>query len=350
MFPLSFPSKALRREQRSTAVVLDPFCGRGTTLFAARLRGLAAYGMDSNPTAAAIAAAKLVTTTPSAILRSFDRIIANRAIISVPQGEFWSWAYNAGTLEMLCTLRASLLEDCSSNSRIALRGLILGLLHGPLRKGLPAYFSNQMPRTFAPKPAYSTRYWKEREMRPPRVDVRQLVARKAEWFYGAKHCAIPGNVILGDSRSKNAYSRLLAGQRVDWIITSPPYYGMRTYIPDQWLRLWFAGGPATPLYTVDGQLTHQSTEDFATELRSVWVHCKRVARKGCNLLIRFGSINDRKAEPVALLKQSLNESGWMIKTIREAGSAADGRRQADHFQSSELGANPEYDFWARLER
>src|SRR5258708_38124610 len=58
MFPLEFPLKRLRRAQPDEWV-LDPFCGRGTTMFAARLRGLRCVGIDSNPIAAAIAAAKL---------------------------------------------------------------------------------------------------------------------------------------------------------------------------------------------------------------------------------------------------------------------------------------------------
>lgn len=40
---------------------------------------------------------------------------------------------------------------------------------------------------------------------------------------------------------------------------SPPYYGMRTYLPDQWLRLWFLGGPDY----VEHQLKHSGAVSFA---------------------------------------------------------------------------------------
>ena len=54
MFPLEFPYRILDRYARQGDAVLDPFAGRGTTLYAARLLGLNAFGIDSNPVAVAI--------------------------------------------------------------------------------------------------------------------------------------------------------------------------------------------------------------------------------------------------------------------------------------------------------
>ena len=48
--------------------MVDPFCGRGTTNFAARLKGLPTIGFDSNPVAVAIAQGKLVDTTPGLVI------------------------------------------------------------------------------------------------------------------------------------------------------------------------------------------------------------------------------------------------------------------------------------------
>src|SRR6202790_488634 len=58
MFPLEFPLKVLRKH-KSARLVFDPFCGRGTTLYAARWLGLRAIGMDCSPVAVAISQAKL---------------------------------------------------------------------------------------------------------------------------------------------------------------------------------------------------------------------------------------------------------------------------------------------------
>ena len=62
MFPLSFPLWALKHAS-PRAVVLDPFCGRGTSNYAARYLGLRSYGIDTSPVAVAIAKAKLADAT-----------------------------------------------------------------------------------------------------------------------------------------------------------------------------------------------------------------------------------------------------------------------------------------------
>ena len=40
MFPLEYPLRIIRKHRDSKGVVLDPFCGRGTTIYAARKCGL----------------------------------------------------------------------------------------------------------------------------------------------------------------------------------------------------------------------------------------------------------------------------------------------------------------------
>src|SRR5215469_1389660 len=68
MFPLEFPNSVLKRVGKPRLRVLDPFCGRGTTIFAARLNGHRAYGIDCSPIATAIARAKLSMTTEDEVL------------------------------------------------------------------------------------------------------------------------------------------------------------------------------------------------------------------------------------------------------------------------------------------
>ena len=60
MFPLDFPHSVLASRARSGECVLDPFCGRGTTNFAARLLGLPTIGIDTDLVAMAATEAKLV--------------------------------------------------------------------------------------------------------------------------------------------------------------------------------------------------------------------------------------------------------------------------------------------------
>ncbi len=345
MFPLEFPLRILKRGARPGDNVLDPFCGRGTTNFAARLLGLKSLGVDSSPVAAAITASKLTVTCAEEVIGEARRILVEGRALRVPSGEFWRWAFHPSVLNSVCRLREALLADCESPARIALRGIVLGALHGPRQKRVPGYFSNQSPRTYSPKPAYALRFWKSRRLIPEPVDVIALIERRARRFYTAKF-GCTGTVRLGDSRSAEEFEAPSRGTSFDWVITSPPYYGLRTYLPDQWLRHWFLGGPETVMYTNASQLSHEGPERFSTDLRRVWSNAERVCREGARMVVRFGGITDRHAEPLALLKRSLAGTGWRITRVRNAGTAWEGKRQADSFLRRRSRPITEYDVWA----
>lgn len=184
MFPLEVPARRLRRLAPSTWV-LDPFCGRGTTNFAARLLGLPSVGIDSNPVATAIAEGKMVGASAFDVVDACSTILNSDVKSERLEGEFWTRCYHPTTFEELLRLRAALIEDCSTPARKALRALILGILHGPRNKGNPSYLSNQMPRTYAAKPAYAVRFWDQNGLDPTYVDLTKLVQRKAEHFFGS---------------------------------------------------------------------------------------------------------------------------------------------------------------------
>jgi hypothetical protein len=323
--------------------VFDPFAGRGTTLYAARVRNLRTFGVDSNPVAVAVSRGKLANTTSGQIVESAKRILAAvKTPQEQPMGEFWDLAFDKTILDKLCRLREGLLDNSRSNARQALRAIILGALHGPSGKTVQSYFSNQCPRTFAPKPRYAVRFWRERGLVPPKVDVIDVIQRRAQRFYSDENGRADGRVVLGDSRDHQSFCKITS--KVSWIVTSPPYYGMSTYVPDQWLRNWFVGGPAKVAYSGTGQVRHSSKSDFSEDLKKVWANCARISKLGCRMVIRFGAINDRTIDALAVLKDSLMDSGWRITTSRDAGTAAVGRRQADHFGSAG-DAITEYDVW-----
>jgi hypothetical protein len=321
MFPLEFPHTILKRYAIANQAVCDPFCGRGTTVLAARMLGLKAIGIDSNPLAAALTDAKLVHTTPQAIVETMKSILEEvPSPRSRPRAEFWALAFHSEILNILCRLRQGLMENCATAARRALRAIILGALHGPKTKRVSrsSYFSNQCPRTYAPKPDYAVRFWRKRRMQPRRVNVERIVRVRAErYFAGSVPHRHGGCAVHGDARRAAALGAFRGP--IDWIITSPPYYGMRTYAPDQWLRLWFLGGPARPDYAEADQLTHASPEAFADDLRSVWKNLVHRASNDCRLVVRFGAINDRKLDPVELLRSSMCDSGWRINTAHAAG-------------------------------
>jgi hypothetical protein len=329
MYPLDFPLRVLKGTKRIGQWVLDPFCGRGTTNYAARLLGMPSLGFDTSPIAVAIAKSKLLVVSPEDVdLAARSILEEHSAPTDVPQDDFWRWAYHEATLVPLSVLRTALLQDCSAPARIMLRAIILGALHGPLAKE-PSYFSNQCPRTFAPKPDYAVRFWRHHKMRPPRVDVRAVIRRRAKHYLDQLPPTVDGLILRQDSRFPEAFD---FPRTFSWVITSPPYYGMRTYLPDQWLRRWFLGGPDYVDYRHrEGEITHGSPKVFASQLRDVWRNVATVCRAHAKLVCRFGGIRDRRQDALELIKSSFRETEWRLTTVRDAGTALNGKRQAAQF-------------------
>jgi hypothetical protein len=348
MFPLAFPLRILRRASAGDWV-LDPFCGRGSTLYAARLLGLPSVGLDSNPVAAAIAGAKLVNVTADEITALARRLLATGSDrVVVPTGEFWAGCYHPETLAEVCMLRSCLLENCTTQVEVALRAVLLGILHGPVNKGLPTYLSNQMPRTYATKPKSAVNYWRKRGLEPKRVEVLDAVRRRSGFTFTSIPAAVPGMVYRADSRTLTLPPK---ERHFRWVITSPPYYGMRSYIPDQWLRNWFLGGPETVSYSTDQQVPHSSEDEFLAGLAEVWQRSAAVCLPGANLVVRFGALPSVSKDPTGLLIRSLREAdcGWRVTTVKNAGTAQGGRRQYEQFGPSESDPVEEIDLYARLE-
>ncbi len=351
MFPLEYPLGVLQAHKNQSPVIMDPFCGRGTTLFAARKLGLNARGIDSSPIAVAIARAKMASFDTESVLKLAKKYVERHSHVPVPDSEFFQHAYAPTVLRTVCAIRHGLLcVSRDTDNTVVLRAAMLGCLHGPLNKSLEnlSYFSNQMPRTFAPKPDYSVRYWATKQLHAPTVDVLKILRKKLERI---QEHPLPKTgtftyVRHGDSRLATS----LPASSLDFnvVVTSPPYYGMKTYVEDQWLRNWFLGGADHVKYGNDFQLQHTGTDIFAKSLGQVWRNMARTKSDELDMYIRFGIIPSCKIDAKALVQASLEESGvtWDVVRIKTAKTASSGKRQADQM-ASDSSAAVEYDFHVR---
>ncbi len=346
MFPLSFPMNLLRGASRYDRV-LDPFCGRGTTNFAARLLGLESFGFDNNNVAVAITKAKLVKVSPVEVVDECKEILqeGRNANVKMPTGDFWELAYFPDTLTDICILREELIERCNTDVRVALRAIIMGGLHGPLGKHTYSYLSNQMPRTYATKPGSAVRYWKQHKMFPKKVDLLEVVKKRANRYYAHTPQKVNSNAIVHDSRKD--YSEYNIG-RFDWIITSPPYFGMTTYSTDQWLRDWFLGGTDYPSYVGKNKIASGGLNKFRDDLFLVWRNVAGLSNDKARLIVKFGALPSMPYDHVKTITDSIekNDSGWKIVRIRDGGLSEDGLRQSSQFLSETKNSIREIDVYA----
>lgn len=350
MFPLEFPMRHLRKHRTDSPTVWDPFCGRGTTIYAARKLGLRSYGLDTSPIAVAIARAKLASAELDNVIALAETLVAKKPK-DVPEKQFFKRAFSKRTLLQVCSLREGLLDlERETDESVILRAAALGCLHGPLPEGggPPSYFSNQMPRTFASKPDYSVKYWHDRDMLPPNASVIDVLTKKLKRIRDLNtesHSNIR-NVKCLDARKASSFEKT-EGPLV--VVTSPPYYGMRTYVQDQWLRMWFLGGDEEIDYENHNQLCHGSHQSFIKDLAKVWGIIARRAQDGAHLYVRFGSIPSAKSDARRILKSSLEEAGsWELVSVQNAHTSQHGKRQAD-YMGGESEPATEFDFHARLD-
>lgn len=292
--------------------------------------------MDISPVAVAISRAKLASASTEDVLSLARKLLARIKQVDTPTGPFWRLAFHSSTLNDLCKIRKGLLQmrSCSDDA-VLLRAAIMGCLHGPDTQSM-SYLSNQMPRTFAPKPRYATDFWRTNRLTARKVSLLVALDRKLKLVERSSTSLIRGNitdVYTGDSSDPDAFAGLR--KNVDLVITSPPYYGMRTYVQDQWLRAWFLGGPEQPSYEATGDLPSSSPEDFVNSLGDTWTNVASRARNMLHLYVRFGAIPSRQVDVRDLLLESLRSSDapWKIVSVRKADTASAGRRQVLHMKN-----------------
>jgi hypothetical protein len=139
-----------------------------------------------------------------------------------------------------------------------------------------------------------------------------------------------GRVYLGDS--VEVLCKL--GQKFDLVVTSPPYYGMRTYVADQWLRSWFLGGLPEVPYNTYGQIARQPNQEaFVRALADVWAATAHRCNSRARLAVRFGALPSARTDPEQLLVDSIRQAsaGWAIKEVQQVGTSPKRVRQAEQF-------------------
>lgn len=353
MFPEQFPEHWIEKLTRRGDVVLDPFCGRGTTPFTSLLLGRRALASDINDVAFCITAAKVAAPTQKTLfsrIRKLEQHYVARQWLAVAdrQSEFFRHCYSRSTLAQLLYLRDCLKWRKFRSDRM-IAALVLGSLHGEVIHS-QAYLSNQMPRTIATKPAYSVRWWKNHDYSAPERDVFELLVNRVDFRY---HTPPPDDgdswVFHNDIRDLPRQTKLPT-LPIRCAITSPPYFDVTNFEEDQWLRLWFLGGPP---YPTCNRLTKDNRTSFEQRywefISDMWRSLGALISRTGHVVIRIGA---RKISPDRLVKK-LNGcaifSGRPIELISSEVSKMK-NRQTDRFRPGTLGVRVEVDCHFRFKR
>lgn len=255
MFPTRFADEVVRRFTRPGDAVLDPFAGRGTAVFSAAHQDRSGYGIEICSVGWVYAATKIQPATRRRVLRRLADLLAiassyRGAAHALP--EFFHWCYSPTVAQFLMAAREQLSWRTSKVDR-TLMAMLLVYLHGKRDAAL----SNQMRQTKSMAPKYAVRWWRDRGLQPPEIDVAQFLRKRIVWRYKLGRPAVrQSNSYLGDSSNLLGRIRSHVARRhpegVRLLLTSPPYFRVTNYHYDQWLRLWLLGGPPTDGRVSDG--------------------------------------------------------------------------------------------------
>jgi DNA methylase len=347
MFPEDFVAKQVLAYTRRGDWVFDPFSGRGTTVFESLLNGRPAAGTDLNPVAACVAGAKANAPVLRNVLKRLDSLEAEFALVGRVEtdvlADFFRWCFHEHTLAELLFLRRELMWKTSKVDRF-IAAVALGCLHGESHK-TPNCLSNRMPRTISTKPEYSIRWWIARGLAAPERKTFEILKSMCRYRLQEAVPEIIGEVKLRDARQAgNAFPALR--EKVSLVVTSPPYLDTTDYIEDQWLRLWFLGGPEQPRGGVNKDDRHTRLDSYWKFLTDAWSGIQPLVKRGTHIVVRIGGTRMPKQALGEGLLESLKGgmTGFRVKPVRRGSTTEIRNRQTNVFRPGTSAVRYEHDF------
>ena len=232
------------------AVVLDPFCGSGTTLVESLVASRSAVGLDINPLAALIARVKTTPVEASSLLATVSQVVQEARALdvqSVQEPRLFYW-YHESSLQDLLRLRHAISTVESPKER----DLLLVALSLVARD-----ISLANPRVSVPVRLRPEAYPARHELRKKMTDRLESI-ESIDVFSAFEHSAklterrvgslasvpagVRASVHVVDTRElARATGDVPAAISVDTVITSPPYLGAQKYIRASSLNLLCLG-------------------------------------------------------------------------------------------------------------
>ena len=292
MFPLEFAFDIVNEYSEPGQLVLDPFAGRASSVFAAATQDRTGLGIEINPLGWVYAQTKLQPASQRNVEKRLKSLVdMSQACVqeSMELPEFFRMCYSPKVLNFLITARNELKWKRSKVDR-TLMGLLLIHLHGKLGEGL----SNQMRQTKAMGPKYSIDWWRKNNLiTPPEISIEDFLLERIRRRYskGIPDVTKQSKVKLGDSTQILPKIAKMVDrgkqQPCSLLFTSPPYQGVTNYHDDQWLRLWLLGGGPKPGYNAEKYKDKFSSKEVYHELlESVFKNVSQIMSEDGTIYVR----------------------------------------------------------------
>jgi DNA modification methylase len=310
--------------------VLDPLGGVGTIGFEAALQGRKAISNDLSPLASVIATAKLSPPSLQQALNAVRKLEQDLSTVQLNQqdrkaAEFGLNAkvkdyFHEKTLEEVLKARRYFLGKKSlSNKEAFLKACLLHILHGNRPYALSRRSHPITP--FHPSGPF---------------EYKSLINKVEERIQRALSVALPKEFIPGRAYHQDFRNiKSSIPERVDRIITSPPFIGMRFDRPN-WMRLWFCGWDAKDFHsTRERFLERQQMESFDVYSEFFNVCADSLTEKGLLILHVGGSKDYDMAQRLIGLAAKrfvlLDTVSENVQAVEKHGINDKGTTSAHHF-------------------
>lgn len=308
-------------------LVLDPFCGTGTTLVEAARLGRRTIGADISIIATKIAARRLsLVVDPSVALdmsTPIDSLLFGPLFASAPPraeviegrmrnaislGPYLTRWFSERQLRDIAELFATSESSALGGQRDFLDLQIshsLRRIAGYTHFGWSHLSDNVYPRTFTASDA--------RQVLASRlVKLRRLFRKESS--VERRSSVVQTQVVRADAKQLGS---LLRGHEVDLIVTSPPYLGTCDYARSQRLSLpWFGVAPEEEALVEIGSRRNRHRDDFFDDYQRSMAIAFRAAVgllvPGGILALVLPKFMDERDEAIAALMAVLGELGLRL--------------------------------------
>ena len=317
MFPASLPRYFIEQFTEPGDIVVDPFSGRGTTALEACIAGRIGIGLDLNPLASLLTAAKV--DPPSledtlARIAELERSYSRANITERPAPEIAILFDGRRTMPQLMHMRQQL--DINDRTDRFLIASLTGILHGNHARDPrnSRCLSISMPNTFSMSPGYLRKFIREKHLRKYPFDVFERLSTRMRHLY---EDGVP--MVRGKGIQANALelSKHVAPGSAKLVLTSPPYLNVMRYGKFNWIRLWLL---KESVERVDGSLKGHTDLSLQVE--------KTDLQLGLSDRLNFRRYCEFLRRSVIECATVLRDDGLCVMTIGDVQTSQHDRRLA----------------------
>lgn len=315
-FPPSLTNYFIKNFSRIGDLVLDPYSGKGTTAFEACNLNRIGIGIDVTPEAYILTGAKVHNISHNEAVEYLKSIrfgLSKENIRDVdPNVKVF---FSTKTLAQILTIKEKLIEDLEfDNKKIDYEngniyheaktkkqklaqywlGIMIGILHGSSHLSL----SLKCSHSFSMAPNYTKNYAKKHHLKKPDRNVLACMIERSKNLQEDGVPTLQGKSYLGKAQDlPDSWS-----EKIDLIVTSPPYFTAQSYAWDNWLREWLLGFDFKDVRKQTTQTA--SVEKYSHAMGLFLKESYRVLKKDKKAFVVVGDVAKKSGEEKIIINTS----------------------------------------------